>query len=93
MNEFFTVIKIFMLSILILVLLQMKWQGMSLEKRAVMNLHQSQIGQTIEDVAMGATKVLENGYSWAKGQIASVTKQSNQSSSKTAAPAEPKASR
>lgn len=66
MSEFVTVTKIFILSLLILVLLQMKWNGTSLERRAVITLHQSQIGQIIEDVAMGATKVIEKGSAWAK---------------------------
>jgi L-cystine uptake protein TcyP (sodium:dicarboxylate symporter family) len=73
MSEFVTVTKIFIMSLLILVLLQMKWNGTSLEKRAVISLHQSHIGQTIEDVAMGATKLIEKGYAWTKETLAKTT--------------------
>lgn len=69
MSEFITVTKVFILSLLILVLLQMKWNGMSIEKRAVISLHQSQIGQAVEDVAMGAMKVIEKGSAWAKASF------------------------
>ncbi|MBL7669121.1 MAG: hypothetical protein JNM39_01430 [Bdellovibrionaceae bacterium] len=90
MSEFVTVTKIFILSFLILVALQVKWNGISIEKRALISLHQSQLGQTVEDVALGATKVIEKGSAWAKANFHKAAK-SVSGSPAAAPPSEPAA--
>lgn len=69
MSELFTVTKVFILSLVILVLLQTKWNGTSLEKKAIIALHQSEIGQILADTAQGAGAALEKGIRWGKSNI------------------------
>lgn len=82
MSELLSAVKLLILSSLLIIGLQMKWDGQTLEKLALSSLHQSQIGQMIEDVAMGATKAAQRGYEWAKAKISNIS-----------APAEQKAGR
>ena len=91
MSELATVFKIFILSLIILAVMQMKWNGMTFERHALITLHTSHVGETIEEVAMGATKAIHTGYSWTKSSAESLLSKAGVKNS--TAPAEQKASR
>lgn len=73
MGELFATLKIFILSLILLALLQIKWNGVPLEGHALQSLHQSHIGQSIEEASMGAAKAIQHGYAWTKSTVVSST--------------------
>ena len=91
MSELVTVFKIFILSLIILAVMQMKWNGVTMESQALVTLHTSHVGETIEQVSMGAAKAIHNGVAWTKSTADSLW--SKVSPKNSTAPAEQKASR
>lgn len=69
MGDFLMTVKILVFSFVLLGLMQIKTNGVTLEKQALIKLHQSKVGQTIEDVSMGASKILKESYQWAQTQV------------------------
>lgn len=69
MSELFTAIKTVMFSVLVLMVLQMKWQGTTLEDHSEEWIYQSDAGAQLQTVAKGAVKAAHNGWHWAQEQI------------------------
>lgn len=69
MSELFTAIKTVMFSVLVLMVLQMKWQGTTLEDHSEEWIYQSDAGAQLQTVARGAVKAAHNGWYWVQEQI------------------------
>ncbi|CAN5608905.1 hypothetical protein BH10BDE1_BH10BDE1_21460 [soil metagenome] len=68
MSEFFFVVKTVLFSALVLMLLQMKVGGSSLEHQAESWIYQSRAGAEVQAVARGAIKAGQVGYGWFREQ-------------------------
>lgn len=69
MGEVFFVIKGFVLTILIAMLLQVKIGNDTLEVRAERWLERSAAGEFITSTAAGGVKAIQRGYRWTRQQI------------------------
>lgn len=69
MSELFTAIKTVMFSVLVLMVLQMKWQGATLEDHSEEWIYQSDAGAQLQTVAKGAVKAAHSGWYWVREQI------------------------
>ena len=72
MSELFFVIKTALFSVLVLLVLQMKFGGSTLEKRSEDWIYRSRAGSEMHSVARGAVKAGYEGWDWVKIQTASV---------------------
>ena len=71
MSEMFTAIKTVLFSVLLLMLLQMKWEGETLEAHSKNWIYRSHAGEQLQHVASGLVKASREGWSWLQDQIAS----------------------
>lgn len=69
MEEIIKALKIFLISMVLITLLQIKYQGLTLERRGLMSLRNSSIGQNLQDVASGAVLVAQRSYAWTKNVV------------------------
>jgi hypothetical protein len=69
MSEFFTAIKTVLFSVLVLMVLQMKWQGETLEVHSEEWIYRSEAGAQLQTVARGAVKAAHGGWNWLQDQI------------------------
>ena len=73
MSEFFFVVKTVLFSALLLMLLQLKVGGSSLEHQAESWIYQSRAGAEVQAVARGAIKAGQVGYGWFREQTRDVS--------------------
>lgn len=71
MSEMFTAIKTILFSVLFLMVLQMKWDGETLETHSKNWIYRSQAGEQLQQVASGLVKASREGWTWLQDQIAS----------------------
>jgi len=71
MSEMFTAIKTILFSVLFLMVLQMKWDGETLETHSRNWIYRSQAGEQLQQVASGLVKASREGWIWLQDQIAS----------------------
>lgn len=63
-SELFAAIKTVMFSVLVLMVLQVKWQGETLEDRSEAWIYQSDAGAQLQIVAKGVVKAAYSGWHW-----------------------------
>ena len=68
MSEFFFVVKTVLFSVLVLMVLQMKVGGATLEKQSEAWIYHSRVGGEMQAVARGAVRAGYEGWDWAKVQ-------------------------
>jgi hypothetical protein len=68
-SELFTAVKTVMFSILVLMVLQMRWQGETLEDHSEEWIYRSDAGAQLQTVAKGAVKAAHSGWEWVQDQI------------------------
>lgn len=73
MSELFNAIRTVLFSVLVLMLLQVKWDGDTLESHSKNWVYQSQAGEQIQTVASGLVKASRESWQWLKSQIASAS--------------------
>jgi hypothetical protein len=78
MSEMFNAIKTVLFSVLVLMVLQMKWEGSTLETHSENWVYRSGAGEQIQNVASGLVKASKEGWSWLKAQIASASRTQEQ---------------
>jgi hypothetical protein len=78
-SELFTAIKTLMFSVLVLMVLQMKWQGETLEDHSEEWIHRSDAGAQLQTVAKGAVKAAHSGWEWVQDQIRNQDSQASRS--------------
>ncbi len=71
MSEMFAAIKTVLFSVLFLMVLQMKWDGETLETHSRNWIYRSQAGEQLQHVASGLVKASREGWEWLQDQIAS----------------------
>lgn len=74
MSELFFVIKTALFSVLVLLVLQMKLGGSTLEKHSEDWIYHSRAGSEMQSVARGAVKAGYEGWDWVKVQTSSVVR-------------------
>ncbi len=79
MSELFTAIKTVMFSVLVLMVLQMKWQGETLEDHSEEWIYRSDAGAQLQTVAKGAVKAAHSGWYWVQDQIRNQDSQASRS--------------
>ena len=79
MSELFTAIKTVMFSALVLMVLQMKWQGETLEDHSEEWIYRSDAGAQLQTVAKGAVKGAHSGWEWVQDQIRNQDSQASRS--------------
>lgn len=79
MSELFTAIKTVMFSVLVLMVLQMRWQGETLEDHSEEWIYRSDAGAQLQTVAKGAVKAAHSGWSWIQDQIRNQDSQASRS--------------
>jgi hypothetical protein len=78
-SELFTAIKTVMFSVLVLMVLQMKWQGETLEDHSEEWIYRSDAGAQLQTVAKGAVKAAHSGWYWVQDQIRNQDSQASRS--------------
>lgn len=73
MSEFFMVVKTALFSVLVLMVLQMKWSGTTLEKHSEEWIYESRAGAQLQTVASGAVKAGREGWDWAVAKVREAT--------------------
>lgn len=73
MSEFFFVLKTVLFSALLLMLLQLRIGGSTVEQHAESWIYHSRIGNEMQAVARGAVKAGQEGYAWAREQTRDVS--------------------
>lgn len=68
MSEFWFVVKTALFSALVLVVLQLKVGGLTLEEHTERKIYRSRVGTEIQAVARGAVRAGQDGFSWVKFQ-------------------------
>lgn len=68
MGEIWTSLKIFISSLLLLGFLQIPYEGRTLERYLLLKLHQSDLGQQLNDVALGGEKLFRQSKLWLSNQ-------------------------
>lgn len=68
MSEFFFVVKTVLFSALVLMVLQMKVGGSTLEQHSEAWIYHSRVGGEMQSVARGAVKAGYEGWDWVKVQ-------------------------
>lgn len=70
MSELFSVIKTALFSVIFLMLLQIQWQGRSLESYSREFIYRSQVGNQVQEIAVGLAHASREGWdrvsTWAK---------------------------
>lgn len=79
MSEIFTAIKTVLFSVLLLMVLQMRWQGATLEEHSENWIYRSDAGAQLQIVAKGAVKAANNGWRWIKTQVSDQGSQASRS--------------
>ncbi len=69
MSEFFFVVKTALFSALVLMVLQMKIGGTTLEQHSESWIYHSRVGGEMQAVARGAVRAGHEGYDWIKLQV------------------------
>lgn len=80
MSEFFFVLKTVLFSALLLMVLQMKVGGETLENHSEYWIYRSRVGGEMQNVAKGAVHAGYEGWSWLKSQTREVSKGIQESS-------------
>lgn len=68
MSEFFFVLKIALFSALVLLVLQFRVGGVTLEEHTERRIYRSRIGSEMRAVAHGAVNAGHDGWAWVKDQ-------------------------
>ncbi len=68
MSEFFFVVKTALFSALLLMVLQMKVGGSTLEQHSEHMIYESRMGTEMQTIARGAVKAGQEGWAWIKFQ-------------------------
>jgi hypothetical protein len=85
MSEFFFVVKTILFSALLLMLLQMKISGSTLEQHAEGWIYHSRMGAEMQSVARGAVKAGHEGFSWVREQTRDVSASIHEATAEKAA--------
>jgi hypothetical protein len=78
MSELFNAIKTVLFSVLVLMLLQVKWDGDTLESHSKDWVYRSQAGEQIQTVASGLVRASRESLQWIKSQIVSASQSQSQ---------------
>jgi hypothetical protein len=78
-SELFTAIKTVMFSVLVLMVLQMRWQGETLEDHSEEWIYRSDAGAQLQTVAKGAVKAAHNCWYWVRDQVQNHDSQASRS--------------
>ena len=86
MSELFFVIKTALFSVLVLLVLQMKFEGSTLEKHSEDWIYHSRAGHEMQSVARGAVKAGYEGWDWVKVKTSSTIRATKRESHSNARP-------
>ncbi len=69
MSEMFFVIKVFLFSALMMALLQIRVGDHNIEQHSQNWLHSSSVVQVLNNVSLGASRAITNGYRYVRGEM------------------------